>query len=270
MQTRNIQNAPGTVKKALDILEALAEVGGALGVTELGHRVQTHKSTVYRILQVLLQRGYVDQDTGNNKYSLGTKILSMGGAILSRLPLHAVGKPILEALSAETSQTVRLATLDRDEVVYIEHVEGQDPIQLRLQIGSRGPVYCTAAGKAILAFLPESEREEIVTRCRFQARTPKTIVSAAILRSHLDLVGKQGYSFCDEEYTDGVRAIGAPIFDLHGNTAGAVVIVAPSFRMRIKEIPAFGQKVRDAAGEISRKMGFSPPESGTQMGGNRK
>lgn len=255
---KSINNAPSTVKKALDILEAFVDAGSSMGVTELGQKLKTNKSTVYRILQALLQRGYVNQDDRTNKYLLGYKILRLGGAILGRVPLREIGRANLEALAQETLQTARLAILDREEVVYIEHVEGKDPIRLHLQVGSRGPVYCTAAGKAILAFLPASESNRILSRIRFRSYTPKTITGIRQFQSELEGVKKNGYAITDEEFREEVRAVGAPIFNMDARVVGAMVIVAPAFRMKRKNFPILGQQVKKAALSISEKMGYSP------------
>ncbi len=254
---RNVNNAPSTVKKALDILEAFVDAGQPLGVTEISRRLKTPKSTVYRILQALFQKGYIHQDPGTNKYSLGFMILRLGASLLRQVPLREMGKATLEALALETAQTGRLALLDRDEVVYIEHVEGKDPIRLHLQIGSRGPVYCTAAGKSILAFLPEKEKEEILARSRFQRFTLKTIPDRGKFENEIEGVRRNGFSISDEEFREGIRAVGAPIFNMDGRVIGAIVIVAPTFRLRRKDFPLFGRRVKKAALEISHRMGYS-------------
>lgn len=253
---KKINNAPQTVGKALDILEAFVDAESSLGVTELSHKLKINKSTIYRILQALLKKGYITQDRKTNKYFLGYKILKIGCAILSHIQLREMARVNLEELAKETSQTVRLAILDSEEVVYVDHVEGKDPIRLHLQIGSRGPLHCTAAGKSILAFLNENELENILNHYNFKALTPKTITSIEKLKSQLKMIKKHGYSFCDEEYMKGVRAVGAPILDMNTEVIGSIVIVAPSFRMKLKEVPTFGQQVKRVGLEISRKMGY--------------
>jgi len=254
-KTQRVSNTPQTVEKALDIVEAFVHAEGSLGITELSNKLKMNKSTVYRILQVLLGRDYVHQDNKTNKYYLGYKILTIGGALLGQIQLREVAKTHLEELVAETAQTVRLAILDQEEVVYIDHVEGRDPISIRLQIGSRGPVYCTAAGKSILAFLEEKEKNNILARCTFEALTSKTIIKVKNLKAHLRQIKNNGYSFCDEEYAKGVRAVGAPVFDREMKVIGSIVVVAPSFRMKHNEVRTFGKKVKETGLAISRKMG---------------
>jgi DNA-binding IclR family transcriptional regulator len=250
------KNLPQTVERALNILETFESSGTPLGVTELSYKLNINKSTIYRILQVLLMKGYINQDTGTNKYIIGYKILKMGGTILSRIQLRDIARTNLEKLAIETSQTIRLAILDGQEVVYIDHEEGKDPIRLHLQIGSRGPLHCTAAGKSILAFLKESEVEAILARYNLKAFTANTIKNIADLKIHLKNIRKNGYSFSDEEYTEGIRAVGAPIFNFETRVVGSVVLVSPTFRLKLKEVPAFGLKVKKEAIEISKKMGW--------------
>ncbi|HSR10962.1 MAG TPA: IclR family transcriptional regulator [Thermodesulfobacteriota bacterium] len=255
MAGKSVNNAPSTVRKALDMIEAFAEAGRPLGVTEISRRLKAHKSTAYRILQALRQKGYIRQDPVTEKYSLGFKILRIGAGLLEQVSFREIGKEVLKTLGQETSQTARLAVLEGTEVVYIEHVDGKDPLRLHLQIGSRGPVYCTAAGKAILAFLPERERDEILSQCEFRVLTAKTIDHRSKFLKELEAVRKNGFSVSNEEFREGIRAAGAPIFDMQGRVVGAIVMVAPAFRLRTRDFPLFGQQVKKAAMEISRKMG---------------
>ena len=202
---KNVNNTPSTVRKALEMIEAFAEAGKPLGVTEISRRLKAHKSTAYRILQALCQKGYIHQDPLTEKYYLGLKILRVGAGILEQVSFREIGREVLKTLAHETSQTVRLAVLERNEVVYIEHVDGKDPLRLHLHIGSRGPVYCTAAGKAILAFLPVKEREEILSQCPFTLLTSKTIKDRTRFTTELEGVRKTGFSISNEEFREGIR-----------------------------------------------------------------
>jgi IclR family acetate operon transcriptional repressor len=250
-------NTPQTVEKALDVFEAFVESDSPLGVTEVSARLKMNKSTVYRLLRVLVKRGYVSQDEVTNKYFPAFKLVGMGGRILSRVPVRELARSTMEQLAQTTRHTLRLAVLENGEVVYIDQVEGKHPIRLHLRIGSRGPVYCTAAGKSIVAYLEEERQEKILSNCSFARLTAKTITSKKEYVAHLEQVRKHGYSVCDQEYEEQVRAVGAPIFNMEKRVTGAVVIVGPSFRLPIKELPRLGQAVRQAADDISSRMGYS-------------
>jgi DNA-binding IclR family transcriptional regulator len=140
-------------------------------------------------------------------------------------------------------------------VVYIDQVEGTDIFQLRLRIGNRGPLHCTAAGKSILAFLKEDELENILKNFKLNSFTDKTITSMTHLRKELKAIKRTGFSFCDREYDKYLRAIGAPIIGMGSKVIGAVVLVAPSNRIKIKEVPYFGNMVKETGRKISLEMG---------------
>jgi IclR family acetate operon transcriptional repressor len=252
---KKINNLPQTVERALDILEAFLDSNGALGITELSRRVNLNKSTTYRIIQALRKRGYINQDSQTNKYCLGYKILKIAYISLNKNKLREIARKYLEELSKKTSHTVQLTVLEGNEVVYIDQVEGTDIFQLRLQIGNRGPLHCTAAGKCILAFLEEGELEGIIHRCHLTRLTEKTITSVGHLRKELRVIKRVGFSFCDREYDNHLRSIGAPITGMESKVIGAVVLTAPSNRIKIKEVPYFGNMVKETGIKISAEMG---------------
>jgi DNA-binding IclR family transcriptional regulator len=250
-----INNLPQTVERALDILEVFTDSNEALGITELSRRVNLNKSTTYRIVQALRTRGYINQDHETNKYYLGYKILKLASGFLNQSKLREIARKYLEELSRKTLQTIQLATLEGDKVIYIDQVEGTDIFQLRLRIGNRGPLHCTAAGKSILAFLKKDELENILNDFKFIRLTDKTITSMEHLRKELKAIKRTGFAFCDREYDKYLRAIGAPIIGMGSKVIGAVVLVAPSNRIRIKEVSYFGNMVKETGLKISLEMG---------------
>jgi len=250
-----INNLPQTVERALDILEAFMGSNEALGITELSRRVKLNKSTTYRMVQALRTRGYVNQDNHTNKYTLGYKILKLASGFMNQNKIREIARKYLEELSMKTSHTVQLTILVGNELVYIDQVEGTDIFQLRLRIGNRGPLHCTAAGKSVLAFLKEDELENILNDFTLTRFTDKTIISMKHLRKELKAIKKTGFAFCDREYDKYLRAIGAPIIGMGPKVIGAVVLVAPSNRIRIKEVSYFGNMVKETGLKISSEMG---------------
>ncbi len=250
-----LNNLPQTVERALDILEAFTNSNEALGITELSHRVNLNKSTTYRIVQALRTRGYINQDQGTSKYCLGYKILKLASGSLNQNKLREIARKHLEDLSKITSHTVQLTLLEGNGVVYIDQVEGTDIFQLRLQIGNRGPLHCTAAGKSILAFLPEGELKNIFKNSKPIRFTDKTITSINQLREELRTIKRVGFSFCDREYDKSLRAIGAPIIGAGSKVMGAVALVAPYHRIKVKEVSFYGNLVKETGLKISLEMG---------------
>jgi IclR family acetate operon transcriptional repressor len=250
-----INNLPQTVERALDILEAFMESNEALGITELSRRVKLNKSTTYRIVQALRTRNYINQDDQTNKYFLGHRILRLASSFLNQNKVREIARAYLEELSRKSLQTVQLAVLERDKVIYIDQVEGTDIFQVRLRIGDRGPLHCTAAGKSILAFLPEGEVERIFENSKFLPFTDKTITSMSQLKNDLRKIRRVGFSFSDQEYDKNLRAIGAPIIGMGSKVIGAVALVAPYHRIKVKEVSYYGNMVREAGLKISLVMG---------------
>ena len=253
--TPRINNLPQTVERALDILEAFLDSNEALGITELSRRVRLNKSTTYRMVQALRTRGYLLQEDHTNKYTLGYKILRLASGFMNQNKIREIARKYLEELSTKTSHTVQLTILVGHEVVYIDQVEGSDIFQLRLRIGNRGPLHCTAAGKSILAFLKEEELENVLKDFNLTRLTDKTITSMNHLKKELKAIKRNGFSFCDREYDKYLRAIGAPILGMGSKVIGAVVLVAPSNRIKIKEVSYFGNMVKETGFKISLDMG---------------
>lgn len=250
-----VNNLPQTVRRALDILEAFMESNDPLGITELSRRVNLNKSTTYRIVQALRARNYLNQHHETNKYCLGHKIVRLASSFLNQNKLRELARTYLEELSKKTSQTIQLAVLEGDKVVYVDQVEGTDIFQVRLRIGDWGPLHCTAAGKSILAFLPDEEVEKIFEKAKFISLTHKTITSMSQLRNDLRKIRRVGFSFSDQEYDRNLRAIGAPIIGMGSKVIGALALVAPYHRIKVKEVSRFGNMVRETGLKISLVMG---------------
>lgn len=255
LKSPKIHNLPQTVERALDILEAFVDSKEALGITELSRRVKLNKSTTYRIVQALRARNYIHQDHQTNKYGLGYRTLRLASSFLNQNKLREIARTYLEELSRKTLQTVQLAILEGDKVVYIDQVEGTDIFQVRLRIGDRGPLHCTAAGKSILAFLAEGEVEKIFEKSKLLPLTNKTITSMNRLKEELRKIRRIGFSFSDQEYDKDLRAIGAPIIGNGSRVIGALALVAPYNRIKVKEVTYYGMMVKETGLNISLEMG---------------
>lgn len=227
-----------------------------MGITEVSRKVGLNKSTVYRIVQALKGKKYLIQNPLSAQYSLGYKILELGRSFQSNIELRKIANKYLHELSDKSGHTVHLGVLDRKEVVYIDRVEGTDVFQLRyLQVGDRVPVHCTASGKCILAFLDDSELENVLHELDLTPFTRKTITSLEDLRKELRNIKSLGFSCCNREHNMELRSIGAPIFASRSKVIGAVIITAPYSKIKLGEAGKYGRMVKEAALKISRDMG---------------
>ncbi len=202
------------------ILEVLSQSQRPLNLTQLSEAVGLNKVTVSRFCYTLVRLGYIRKSSGK-RYSLTPKVLGLGYAALSQMDLRQVGEPFLQQLSRELGETVNMAILDGTDILYVARYVTEPIISHPLSIGARLPVYCTSMGKAIAAFLPEDEREELIQKLDYIALTHRTITSPDVLREELAQVREQGYAINDEELSVGLRSIAAPVFR-NDRPAGAV------------------------------------------------
>ncbi|MGH2531738.1 MAG: IclR family transcriptional regulator [Thermomicrobiales bacterium] len=247
-----------TLDKGLRILELLAEDASRHGLTltEIGRALNMHRSTLFRFLATLRARGYLERDPISDRYRLGARVLTLSGAFLDALDIRNVARPELQSLCDDTQELVHLATLDHDEVVTIERIEGRQPVSLQTGIGERRPAYCTASGKAILAFLPDETRDRILDQ-GMPAHTPRTITSPMRMREHLARVRACGYAIDDEERIEGVRCVASPVFGHDGAVVAAVSVAAPAHRAAGERIDHLGERCRVASAAVSRRLGFT-------------
>lgn len=248
----NIQS----LERALRIIEILAHSEKPLGVTEIGKLIGVHKSTAYRLVYTLRQFGYVDQDEETEKYYLGLKPLELSSIINERLDIKRVIRPYLEELSDKTGETIHLAVREEDDVVYIDKIESKHAVRMYSRIGARAPLYCTALGKCLLAFGPESVIKKWVSKESLPQKTENTIKTGEELARELEEVRRQGYALDREEFEQGVRCIGVPILNKSGRAIAAISISIPAFRVteeKINEIISLLLKVKS---EISEKLKY--------------
>ncbi|SHE75496.1 transcriptional regulator, IclR family [Caldanaerobius fijiensis DSM 17918] len=249
---KNIQS----LDRAIQILEVLGNNPSGMGVSELSRVVNLPKSTVHRILDTLLQKGYVEKNSEKEKYKLGLKIVELSNKILANMELRSEARPYLEELMNYVNEVVHLCVLRDGEMVYIDKVECPNPIRMYSQIGRRIPVHCTAVGKATLAFLPKDEVIRILEMKGMPRKTQNTITDLQQLLNHLEEVRRLGYAVDDIEHEEGIRCVAAPIFDGTGQVVAAISVAGPDFRITIERIPELADKVREVAQKISQRLGY--------------
>lgn len=250
-------NLVQTVLKAIDVLECLAGADRPLSAPEVGRRCRMSRPTAYRFLVTLSNRGYVT-GTEDGCYRLGTRVLSLGSSLLNSLDLLQLSNPDLHELSQATHETTHLALLDGSEILYINKVESSQSVRLHSTVGTRNLLYCTAMGKAVLAFLPAAERNLLLDQISFTPRTANTIVDRATLMEHLNLVRERGFAIDDMEGEEGVRCVGAPIFDHTGRVFAALSISGPAYRLPLSRLLELAPLVRKTAENVSGKLGYVP------------
>ena len=244
-----------SLDRAFDILELLSREQHGLNLTEIGNRLDLHKSTVYRLLQALKERGYI-QKSPRGSYRLGMEFIELSSLFLNNLELKTEAQPVLRELSSVSGNTVFLATLQENEVVYIDKMETHNSLRKYSIIGQRAPLYCTALGKSMLTGMREDQIRKLYGGVELKAFTDRTITNVEALVADIEKIRRRGWSVDDEEYEEGLRCIGAPIRDYRKEVIAAVSTsgyASVITRERVEEIAAH---VVRAARDISQRMGY--------------
>jgi IclR family acetate operon transcriptional repressor len=252
-----------TLDRALNVLLEVGRSGASgLGLAECSRLLGYSKPTTHRILRTLTRRGFLEVDDERGVYTLGIANLRLGMAFLHQLDLRREALPLLRQLVEKSRETVHLGVLSGADVVYIEKVESPQAVRMFSQVGHTMPAHSTGIGKAILAHLPAEERAAILPE-RIESRTPATITSRAELENHFAEVRRRGYSTDDVENEDGIRCVGAPVFDHTGSVCAGISIAGPAVRVTPDRFGELGPLVRATADEISTRIGWvTPIESG--------
>jgi len=242
--------------RAINILEFIGKQStGEAGLPELSAAMKLHKTTTHRIAHVLESRGLLRRGLDSNRYRLGLHLYDLGCQALDHVNIRDEARPLMTRVAFDVGETVHLALLDRAEVLYIERIEAQRSLTMGSKLGARNPVYCTALGKAILAYLPENEVDQILAASRMEARTRNTITNVLALKRELERIRDRRYAIDDEEIEDGVRCIAAPILNASNRSVAAVSVSGPSSRITPDRFQLIGKTMLKAAQELSTRIG---------------
>jgi DNA-binding IclR family transcriptional regulator len=242
--------------KALALLDAFTLETPTLTLAELMERTSLPRATAFRLLATLEQCGYVVKDGVG--YRLGFKVFVLGNVVAEGLDLRRQARRHLAALRDETGETVQLAVLEDWQIVHLDRALSRQAVSYNVsRVGAILPAYCTALGKALLAFESEDMVYAWASTQELRRRTANTITTVDGLLAELRRVRERGYSIDDEERELGVRCVGAPVFDREGRPIAAISLGAPTGRLpRRLEGSAVAREVLATAQAISREMGY--------------
>ena len=250
------------IDRAVAILNELGRNNGKLSGLDLAQKLGLHKSTVHRLVAVLMANGLVERKPGGMKYGLGWRVFELGMAAGSRLDFLERVRPHVARLVELTGETAHFCMLRHEDVVSLVSVESQYTLHKPATVGRTIPLHSTAQGKAILAFLPRRQTEEQLKDYVFTRYTANTIVGAEQFREELALVRKRGYAVDNEELEEGLRCVAAPVRDHAGAAIGALGIAGPTFRVSGARLPALSRAIIQTADAFSTALGYRPAASG--------
>ncbi|MGI8316710.1 IclR family transcriptional regulator [Halobacillus mangrovi] len=246
-----------TVKSAdrvIDILDLLKDFPDGLTLKEIANKLSLPQSSTYHLLQTLEKRGLL-LVTERKSYKLGPKLIQIGTRALQTLDINTEAQPHLRKLMEQVEETVFMAVMIEQELVYVAKIDNPRSVRTSAQIGMRKPMYCTGLGKAFLAFLPEPVKENIVADMEMPAITSNTITNKHELNEQLSVFRKQGYAIDDGENESGLYCLAAPVYNASGEMVAAVSVSGPKDRVypRSEEIV---EELLKTAKTISERAGF--------------
>ncbi|MEF3312372.1 IclR family transcriptional regulator [Paenibacillus sp. GYB004] len=243
-----------SVDRTLMILQCFIEDRRPLGVSEIARKLELNKSVVHRLMLTLLTHGYLQQLKNTDKYMIGPKAFELGSVFTNSTNLVDEGKKVLIELVDRIGFTAHLAILEKDSVLYLVNVEPDHMKYLFGAIGQRRPVYNTALGKCLTAWLPEQQLDKVMEGCKFEKLTDHTITSMDAFRKELERVRQIGFAVDNEESSYGVRCFAAPIRNKDGDVIAA--ISTSGYGIAEEKINELGITVKSLASQLSRRIGY--------------
>jgi len=244
-----------SVGLALDILEFLSGSERDMGVTQLAAALETSKARIYRHLQTLRERGYVEQGALGEKYRLGIGAFLLSRAAGKKADLLMVSRPEMERLRDRLGHTVVISAVIRDKIVILDLVRGRMPVEIGLRLGSSFALHATGQGLVALAFGPPELMNRVLAR-ELDKITPKTSVHPDSLIAQVETVRAQGWATAAEKTIVGINALSVPIFGEKGMLAGQIAIVGSIQYIAPTPSPEQIDAVAAAGLQISRRLGY--------------
>ncbi len=248
------------LEKALDVLDAVGNAAGAaLTQAELAQRLGLPRTTLYRLLGTLVDRGLLRRDPVRRQYGLGPRCFEYARAAYALPDLVAASNLELRALRDMTGETSYLAGLDGPHTVVLDRCDGAHSQRSNAALGNLNPLHCTSQGKAMLSAMPSAQRDAVVRDLHLTAATPRSITDRRRLQAELRLTAQRGYAIDDEEIVLGVRCCGAPIVDRAGQVRGAISVAGPAYRLTMERLQLLGPEVAEAARRVGAQLAAAQP-----------
>lgn len=247
---------PRSLIRILRIVEYLAAAPQGLTLAALSADLQSPKSSLLGLLRPMCNYGYIIH--GDGRYVLGPAAYRLGVSIMPTLSIARIAAPIMRDLAARSGETVLVATLDQDagNAVYVEKIESARSIRYTVALGTARPLYCSAAGRVLLAFADPAYVTRYLKRAPFKPLTKQTLTRGADIRGLLSQIREQRLAITVGEVSTDVAGFAAPLFDREGQVIAALTMAAPVSRT-LADPTAFATLIREAAESISFGLGHA-------------
>lgn len=239
-------------ERALLLLEIIAKADEPPALNDLVAQLQLPKATTHRFIVLLEQLGFAQRTLDGRRYEIGHRLTSLAIDAMRHSFQLAPRRAILSALVGEIGETCNITMLEGDHLIYLDRVESDWPLQIRLKVGSHVPLHCTASGKLFLALAPETLGRALFTSLPLEKHTHRTITSPNALEKELQRIRKTRIGTDNEEFIDGMTAAAVPVMDSKGRICATVAVHGPTGRLPLTRALALAPALHKAAKAIER------------------
>jgi DNA-binding IclR family transcriptional regulator len=254
--TEDSLNLVPAVDRAIQILHSFHSGDESYGVSDLSRMLELNKSTVYDILNTLTYHGFLEREEESRKYRLGPALFHLGNLVGARLTVRDVAHPFVRELASTFTATVILASFTPNQrVMIVDSAEPELNVKITASIGSRISHWSGVFGKIFHAAMGPQEFQALLDAKPMVPLTENSISNSGQYINELDMVRAQGYALDNEEYLDGVRAVGVPINDREGRVAAALIVMGfcrmmdeTKIERLVEELPRAGRRISELLG----------------------
>ena len=240
------------------ILEQMAKIGVPSTPTEVNRAIGLPKQTLHRMFAALEDHGFLQREHDGRSYSPGLRMRTMAVNTISSPGSRAARLAVMSKLAADVGETCNLSIPDSNAMIYADRIETEWPLRIRLPIGTKVPLHCTASGKLYLSTLPSAQLDRILENTKLDKRTSRTLTDKKSLAAEIDRIRANGFSEDNEEFIEGMIALAVPIHDQQGRFVSALAFHAPTPRMPISSAHQHLDRLRNAAAELAELLIETP------------
>ena len=245
-----------SLERGLRVIEAISDFDGSASVSVIARKTELPRSTVHHLLRSLIAFGYLLQEGEAQPYKLAPRLFRLTGRAWTQGQLAEISISFIDELSRRTGEGTSLAILREGVVSVVAKRDSEGPVRVVQKVGTVRPIYCTAVGKILAAWLPERELDDIIGRIVFERITINTITAPAVLKRELARIRANGFAVDNEEHIEGIRCIAAPVRDHSGKVCAALCILGPKNRFSPRRRKELRGPLLDVAEKLSGKLGY--------------
>jgi DNA-binding IclR family transcriptional regulator len=246
-----------SLKKALSLLKLFSPAKRQWTLSEMAQALDYHKSSIQRLVTTLEAEGFLERmEPSRGVFRLGPMVLMLGNVASEGIDLRSAARQLLRQLAEQTQETTHLCVVDQFQCYYLDKVDSEQAVRISTYIGQRLPLHCSAVGKVLMSGMTEEEVERIIEQQGLPGFTENTITDRKALAVELAKIREEGLALDDEEYDIGLRCLAAPVKDSRGRVVAAISLSGPVQRLSMKVVQRYASFVKDAAAQVSRKLGY--------------